>query len=113
MLLSVGFSTYDHRQTLKHVYSASNGRIDVDFYEILIFLTSRTCFFEGFTPFIQKVRVLVGFRAYEYRHCHNHVHSASNGVLGVDFYDFLIFLTSRTCFFEVFLPELELDLKTC
>ena len=91
MVLLVGFSTYDHRQTLKHAYSASNGLVGIDFYEISIFLTSRTCFFEGFTLFIQKVRVLVGFRPYEYRHCHNHVHSASNGVLGVDFYQILMF----------------------
>ena len=37
------------------------------------------------------MRVLVGFRPYEYRHCLNHVYSALNGLVGVDFYQILMF----------------------
>ena len=39
--------------------------------------------------------------------------SRAYGVPSGSVFEISIFLTSCTCFFEVFLPELELDLKTC
>ena len=58
------------------------------------------------------MRVLVGFRPYEYRYCLNHVYSASNGLIGINFYAILSFYFRghARVFLRVF-AELELDLK--